>query len=140
MSHPTDIYLSPPKHLQLISAQYTLYWIIFFTATAMPNSHGRTVLDFLMEYWTVSNFIVKLPPTGYVVLNNIGQYIHLLIKLLLNSRALWCLAVHVQLTKTSAVTVNHIQLLRWVKPNSCGLSQLCTNTIASVYFPYNITL
>ena len=106
----------------------------------MQNSHGRTVLDFLMEYWTVSNFIVKLTPTGYLVLNNIGEYIHLLIKSLLNSRALSCLSVHVQLTKTSAVTVNHLQLLRSVKPNSCGLSQLCTNTIASVYFQYNISL
>ena len=113
---------------------------IFFTATAMQNCHGRTVLDFLMDYWTVSNFIVKLPPTGYLVLNNIGEYIHLLKKPLLNTRALSCLEVHVQLTKTSAVTLNHVELLHSVKPNSCGFSQLCTNTIVSVYFPYNISL
>ena len=54
--------------------------------------------------------------------------------------ALSCLQVHVQLTITADVSVNHVELLRSVKPNSCGLSQLCTNTIASVYFPYNISL
>ena len=48
--------------------------------------------------------------------------------------------VHVQLTKTAAVTVNHIEFLRSVKPKSCAFSQLCTNTIASVYFLYNISL
>ena len=88
-----------------------------------------------MDYWTVSNFIVKFPPTGYLVLNNIGEYIHLLIKPLLNTRALSCLEVHVQLTKTAAVTVNNVELLRSVKSNSCALSQLCTNTISLIYFP-----
>ena len=110
---------------------------IFVTATAMQICHGRTVLDLLMDYWTASNFIVKLPPTGYLVLNNIGEYIHLLIKPLLNARALSCLEVHVQLTKTADVTVNNIELLHSVKLNSCGLSQLCTHTIPSIYFPYN---
>ena len=59
----------------------------------MQNCHGRTVLDFLMDYWILSNFMVKFPPRGkrqmfYVVLNNIGEYIHLLIKPVLNARAL----------------------------------------------------
>ena len=67
-----------------------------------------------MHYWTLSNFIVKIPPTGYLVLNNIGEYIHLLIKPLLNARDLSCLEVHVQLTKTVAVTVNHVELLHSV--------------------------
>ena len=106
----------------------------------MQICHGRTVLYLLMDYWTASNFIVKLPPTGYLVLNNIGEYIHLLIKPLLNARALSCLEVNVQLTATADVTVNHIELLHSVKLNSCGLSQLCKNTIPSIYFPYNISL
>ena len=33
--------------------------------------------------------------------------------------------IHVQLTKTGAVTVNHLKLIRSVKPNSCRFSQLC---------------
>ena len=57
---PTDIYLSPPKHLQFISGQYKSYRNIFFTGTAMQNFHGRTLLGFLMDYWTVSNVMVKL--------------------------------------------------------------------------------
>ena len=87
-----------PPHLLIFSFchQNTYSWLmcnthstqIFVTATLMQNSHGRTVLDLLIEYWTVSNFIVKIPPTGYLVLNNIGEYIHLLIKSLLNSTAL----------------------------------------------------
>ena len=62
----------------------------------MQNCHGRTVLDFLMDHWKVSNFMVKFPPTGkrqmfYLVVNNIGEYIHLLIKPVLNASALSCL-------------------------------------------------
>ena len=101
----------------------------------MQNCHGRTLLDLLMDYWTVS----KVPPRGkrqmfHLVLNNIGEYINLLIKPVLNSRAVSCLEFQVQLTTTSAVTVNHLKLIHSVKANSCGLSQLCTNTIISIYF------
>ena len=79
----TDIYFSPPKHLQLIGVQYKSYWNIFFTATAMQNCHGWTVLDFLMDYWTISKSMHKLGPTGkremfYLVLNSMGEYIKLL--------------------------------------------------------------
>ena len=38
-------------------------------------------------------------------------------------------------TKTRAVTVNHIKFLCSVKANYCGFSQVCTNTMGSVYFP-----
>ena len=112
---------------------------IFIPATAIQNCYGQTVLDFLMDYWTVSKFMVKFPPTGkrqmfYLVLNNIGEYIHLLKNPVLNARALSCLEVHVQLTATGAVTVNQVKLLHSFKPNYCGLSQLCTNTICSIYF------
>ena len=102
----------------------------------MQNCHGRTVLHFLMDYWTVSKF----HPTGktqmfYVVLNSIGEYIHLIIKPVLNSRALLWLEVHVQLTITGPVTfVNNLKLVNSVKANSCGFSQMCTKTIASIYF------
>ena len=83
--------------------------------------------------------MVTFPPTGkrqmfYLVANNIGEYIQLLIKPVLNARALSCLEVHVQLTARGAVTVNDLKLLRSVKPNYCGFSQLCTNTIGFVYF------
>ena len=142
---PTDILLSRPKHLQLIGAQYTFYWNIFFIATAMQNGHGRTVLDFLMNYWTLWNIMLKYPPTGkrelfYLVLNYMGEYIHLLIQPLLNARALSCLEVHVELTKTAFVNVYHLKLLHSVNGNYCGFSQLFTNTIGSIYFPYNICL
>ena len=30
----------------------------------MLDCDGRTVLEFLMDYWTVSNVIVKFPPTA----------------------------------------------------------------------------
>ena len=46
-------------------------------------------------------------------------------KPVLNARALSCVEVHVQLTKTSAVTVNHLKLIRSVKANSFHFSQLC---------------
>ena len=86
--------------------------------------------------------MVTFPPKGkrqmfYLVVNNIGEYIIILIKPVLNARALSCLEVHVQLTATGAVTVNHLKLLRSVKPNSCGFSELCTNRIGSVYFRGN---
>ena len=104
---PTDIYFSPPKHLQLISAQYKSYRNIFFTATAMQNCH------FLMDYWTISNVMVKFPPTGrqmfYLVLNYMGEYIHLLIKPLLNAMGFSCLEVNVQLSKKGAVIANHLK-------------------------------
>ena len=50
----------------------------------MQNCHGRTVLDFLMDYWTISKSMNKLGPTGkrqmlYLVLNSMGEYIKLLI-------------------------------------------------------------
>ena len=110
---PTDIYFSPPKHLQLISAQYKSYRNIFFTATAMQNCHGRTVLDFLMDYWTISNVMVKFPPTGrqmfYLVLNYMGEYIKLLIKPLLNAMGFSCLEVNIQLSKKGAVIANHLK-------------------------------
>ena len=101
----------------------------------MQNCHGQTVLDLLMDFWTVS----KVPPRGktemfHLVLNNIGEYINLLIKPVLNSRAVSCLEFQVQLTSTSAVTVNDLKCINSVKANSCGLSQLCTNTIISIYF------
>ena len=38
-------------------------------------------------------------------------------------------------TKTCAFTVNHIKLLRSVKANYCVFSQVCTNTMGSIYFP-----
>ena len=49
----------------------------------MQNCHGRTVLDFLMDYWTLSKSMHKLGPTGkrqmfYLVLNSMGEYINLL--------------------------------------------------------------
>ena len=105
----------------------------------MQNCHGRTFLDFLIDYWTISNFMVKFhsrPKSQmfYVVLNYMGEYKHLLIKAVLNARVLSCLEIHVQLTKTGAVTANDVKLLRSVKPNSCGFSQLSTNTISSLYF------
>ena len=105
----------------------------------MQNCHGRTVLDFLMDYWTLSKSMHKLGPTGkrhifHLVLSNIGEYIHLLIKPVLNARALSYLEVHVHLTKTGAVTVNDVNLLHSVKPNPCGFLQLSTNTISSLYF------
>ena len=86
---------------------------IFVTPTAMDNCHGRTVLDLLMDYWIISNFI----STGkrkmfYLVINYMGHYIHLLIKPVLNARPRSCLEVHVQLTKTGGVTVNHLKLIR----------------------------
>ena len=96
----------------------------------MQNCHGRTVLDFLMDYWTISNFMLKFNSTRkrqmfYLLLNYMGEYIHLLMKPVLNARALSCVEVHVQLTKTSAVTVNHLKLIRSVKANSFHFSQLC---------------
>ena len=105
----------------------------------MQNYHGRTVLDFLIDYWTLSKSMHKLGPTSkrqifHMVLNNIGEYIQLLIKRVLNARALSCMEVHVHLTKMDDATVNDVKLLRSVKPNSCGFSQLCTSTINSVYF------
>ena len=45
----------------------------------------------------------------YMVLNYMGEYIHLLKKLVLNARALSCLEDHVQLTKTGAVTLNQLK-------------------------------
>ena len=95
----------------------------------MQNCHGQTVLDFLMDYWTISNFMLKFHSTRkrqmfYLLLNYMGEYIHLLIKPVLNARDLLCLEVHVQLTKTGPVTVNHLKLIHWVKPNSCPFSQL----------------
>ena len=127
---PTDIWLSPPKHLQFIGAQYTFYRHIFFTATAMQNCHGTRVLEFLMDYWTISNFMLKFPSTRktqmfYLVLNYMGEYIHLLIKPVLNPRALSYLKILLQLTKTSLVTINHLKLIRSLKLNSCHFSQLC---------------
>ena len=103
----------------------------------MQNCDGRTFLDFLMDYWTLSNFMVTFAPTGkrqmfYLVLNYMGEYIQLLIKAVLNARVLSCLEFHVHLTKTHVVTVNHLKLIRSVKPNCCGFSQLCTNTIGSI--------
>ena len=105
----------------------------------MQNFHGRTVLDFLMDYWTLSKSMHKLGPTGkmqmfYLVLNSMGEYIHLLIKAVLNAGVLSCLEIHVQLTETRAITVNHLKLIHSVKPNCCGFSQLCTNTIGSINF------
>ena len=70
----------------------------------------------------------------HLVLNNIGEYINLLIKPVLNSRAVSYLEFQVQLTTTSVVTVNDLKLINSVKANSCGLSQVCTNTIISIYF------
>ena len=83
--------------------------------------------------------MVKFPPTGkrqmfYLVFNSIAEYIHLLLKPVLNARALWSLEVHVQLTATGAVTVDHLKLLHSVKANSSVFSQLCANAIGSVYF------
>ena len=79
----------------------------------MQNCHGRTVLDFLMDYWTISNVMVKYPPTGrqmfYLVLNYMGEYIHLLIKPLLNAMGFSCLEVNEQLSKKGAVSVNHLK-------------------------------
>ena len=42
----------------------------------------------------------------------------------MNARVLSSLEVHVQLTKTSAVAVNHLKLICLVRPNFCPLSQL----------------
>ena len=83
--------------------------------------------------------MVKFPPTGkrqmfYLVLNSVGEYIHLLIKPVLNARGLWSLEVHVQLSTTGTVTVDDIKLLRSVKANSSVFSQVCANAIGSVYF------
>ena len=77
---------------------------ILFTATAMQNCHGRAVLDFLIDYWTISNFMVKFhsrPKSQmfYLVLNYMGEYIHLLIKAVLNAMGCSCLEVNVQLSK-----------------------------------------
>ena len=96
----------------------------------MHNCHGRRLLDFLMDYWTISKFMLKFHSTRkrqmfYLVLNYMGEYIQLLINPVLNARALSCMEVHVQLTKTGAVTVNHLKFIRSVKPNSCHFSQLC---------------
>ena len=71
---------------------------IFFTATAMQNCHGRTVLDFLMDYWTISQSMHKLGPTGkrqmfYLVLNSMGEYIKLL--------RIECLASNIYILHTS---------------------------------------
>ena len=49
----------------------------------MQNCHGQTVIDFLMDYWTISKSMHKLGPTGkrqmfYLVLNSMGEYIKLL--------------------------------------------------------------
>ena len=49
----------------------------------MQNCHGRTVLDILMDYWTISKSMHKLGPTGkrqmfHLVLNSMGEYIKLL--------------------------------------------------------------
>ena len=83
--------------------------------------------------------MVKFPPTGkrqmfYLVVNNIDEYIYLLLKAVLNARALSSFEVHVQLSTTGAVTVDHLKLLHSVKVNSSLFSQLCANAIASVYF------
>ena len=91
----------------------------------MQNCHGRTVLDFLMDYWTISNFMLKFHSTCkmqmfYLLLNYMGEYIHLLIKPVLNAITLSYLEIHV-----TAVTVNHWKLIRSVKPNCCRFSQLC---------------
>ena len=56
----------------------------------MQNSHGPTVVDFWMNYWTVSNVMVKFGPTGkrqifYLVRNYMDECIHLLIKPVLNA-------------------------------------------------------
>ena len=109
----------------------------------MQNCHGRTVLDFLMDYWTVWNVMVKFPPRGkrqmfYLVLNYMGEYIKLLIQPLLDARALSSLEIHTELTETATVTVCHLKLIHSVKGNSSGFSQLFTNTISYIYFPYNI--
>ena len=105
----------------------------------MQNCHGRTVLDFLMDYWTLSKSMHKLGPTGkrqmfYLVLNSTGEYIHLLLKPVLIARALWFLKVHVQLSTTGAFSVDDLKLLHSLKANSCVFSQLCANAIGSVYF------
>ena len=76
----------------------------------------------------------KYDPTGkrqifYLVINYMGEYIHLLIQPLLNARALSCLQVNVDLTKTAAVSVYHLKLLHSVKANSCGFSQPFRNRI-----------
>ena len=96
-----------------------------------------------MDYWTLSNFMLKFHSTRkrqmfYLVLNYIGEYIQLLIKPVLNARALSCLEVHVQLTKTGAVTVNHLKLIGSFKPDSCCFSQLCytftSHQLNAVYY------
>ena len=91
----------------------------------MQICHGQTVLDFLMHYWTIPNFMLKVHSTRkrqkfYLLLNYMGEYIHLLIKPVLNARALSYLEIHVQLTKIGAVTVNHLKL---------------TRSIGSIHFP-----
>ena len=96
----------------------------------MPNCPGRTVQNFLMDYWTISNFILKFHSTRkrqmfYLLINYMGEYIHLLIKPVLNARPLYSLEVHIQLTKTGAVTVNHLKWIHSLKQNSCHFSQLC---------------
>ena len=60
----------------------------------MQNGDGRTVLDFLMDYWTISNFMVKFHSTHkrqmfYLLLNYMGEYIHLSIKPVFNAKALF---------------------------------------------------
>ena len=105
----------------------------------MQNCHGRTVLDFLLDYWTLSNVMVKFSPKGerqrfYLVLNSTGEYIHLLLKPVLNARTLWSFQVHVQLSTTGAVSVDDLKLLHSLKANSCVFWQLCPNAIGSVYF------
>ena len=78
--------------------------------------------------------MLKYPPTRkrqmfYLLLNYMGEYIHLLIQPLLNARALSCLEVHVGLTKTGAVTVYHLKFLHSFEANSCGFSPPFTNTV-----------
>ena len=69
-----------------------------------------------------------------------GEYMHLLIQPLLNARDLSCLEVHVELTKTGAVTVYHLKLLHSVKANSCGFSQPFTNTVQSVPYIFHMII
>ena len=59
-------------------------------AEALLNCHGRTVVDFLIDYWIVSKSMRKLYPEVrhqmlYLVLNSMSEYNHLLIKQVLNA-------------------------------------------------------
>ena len=59
------------------------------TSEALQNCHGRTMVDFLIDYWIVSKSICKLSPEVrqkmlYLVLNSMSEYNHLLIKQVLN--------------------------------------------------------